>query len=238
MFRLCICDDEPISNECVVLLAEQLRREHPELGMRISSFSSPYDLLDELEQQGSFDLYLLDIVMPHMTGIELARHIRARGESAEIVFLTASREYALDAFSVKASDYLLKPVEKESFDSVVLAAAKAVSPDSKPSLIVKTRSGLHRIPLRELVLVESQNHTRLCTLADGSSLVTTDTLSSMLERLKNDERFFSPHRAYIVNLEHVASMTAAELTMNGGFRVPVSRKLAPALRDAYTKFSI
>lgn len=56
-------------------------------------------------------MYLLDIVMPHLTGIETAKRIRARGETAEIMFLTTSREYALDAFSVKASDYLLKPLK-------------------------------------------------------------------------------------------------------------------------------
>lgn len=237
LFKLCICDDEPISTKCVTVLAEQFSRDHPELGVRVNVFNSPYDLLEALEVHGGFDLYLLDIVMPNMTGIELARKIRARDEATEIVFLTSSREYALDAFSVKAAGYLLKPVEKADFDSAVLAAAKALLPGSNPSLLLKTRAGLRKIPLRELVLVESQNHTRVCTLADGSSLETSDTLSSMLSRLDSDKRFFSPHRTYIVNLEYVAAFTAAELTMTGGLRVPVSRKLASALRDAYMNYA-
>lgn len=237
MFKICICDDEPISTECVRVLAEQFSRDHPELAVRVYDFTSPFDLLDALDSQGVFDMYLLDIVMPHMSGIELARTIRARDEAAEIVFLTASREYALDAFSVRAAGYLLKPVEKDAFNSAVLAAVKALSPDSNPSLLLKTRSGLRRIPLRELVLVESQNHTRVCTLADGSSIETSDTLSSMLSRLDSDKRFFSPHRAYIVNLEYVSSVTATELTVTDGLRVPISRKLGPAFRDAYMKYA-
>ena len=71
--------------------------------VQIQAYSSPYDLLDDIEKTGGFDLYLLDVVMPHMTGVTLARRIRERKERAEILFLTVSKEYAVEAFSVKAS---------------------------------------------------------------------------------------------------------------------------------------
>lgn len=236
LFRLCVCDDQPVALECVRVLAEQFDREHPELALRMQTFDSPYDLLDALETQGGFDMYLLDIIMPHMTGMELARLVRKRGESAAIVFLTSSREYALDAFSVGAAGYLLKPVEKDDFDSAVLSAIRAAAPAGSPSLLLKTRDGLRRILLRELMLVESQNHKRICTLADGTALETSDTLASLLGRLNGDARFFSPHRAYIVNLDYISSLSTAELLLSDGRRVPVSRKLSAALREAYTKY--
>ena len=92
------------------------------------------------------------------------------------------------------------------------------------------------ILLRELMLVESQNHKRICTLADGTALETSDTLASLLGRLNGDARFFSPHRAYIVNLDYISSLSTAELLLSDGRRVPVSRKLSAALREAYTKY--
>lgn len=236
MFRLCICDDQPIALECVMVLAAQFEKEHPELALRAKAFDSPYDLLDAVSEHGGFDMYLLDVMMPHMTGIELARLIRERDSEAQIVFLTASKEYALDAFSVKASGYLLKPVEKGAFDSAVLSAIKQLAPEASPSLLVKTREGLRKIALRELVMVESQNHKCRCTLAGGTSMETSETLASLLARLEGDKRFFSPHRAYIVNLEYVSGLTASELHLPDDTRVPVSRKLGPALRDAYMNY--
>ena len=236
MFKLCVCDDQPVALECVRVLAEQFDREHPELALRMQAFSSPYDLLDALDEQGGFDMYLLDIIMPHMTGMELARLLRKRSESAVIVFLTSSREYALDAFSVGASGYLLKPVEKTAFDSALLTAIKSASSAASPSLLLKTRDGLRKVSLQELVLVESQNHKRICTLAGGNTLETSDTLASLLERLEGDSRFFSPHRAYIVNLDYVSGLSTTDLLLSDGRRVPVSRRLSSSLREAYTKY--
>lgn len=236
MFKLCVCDDQPVALECVKVLAEQFDKEHPELALRVQAFDSPYDLLDALEKQGGFDMYMLDIIMPHMTGMELARLVRKRDGSAAIVFLTSSREYALDAFSVGAAGYLLKPVEQAAFDSAVLSAVKASAPESSPALLLKTRDGLRKIILRELMLVESQNHKRICVLADGTALETSDTLASLLERLDGDSRFFSPHRAYIVNLEYVSALNPTELLLTDGRRVPVSRRLSAAAREAYMKY--
>ena len=60
--------------------------------MQVSCFDSSYDLLEALEKSGGYDLYLLDIIMPHMSGIELAKKIRERGERSKLLFLTTSRE--------------------------------------------------------------------------------------------------------------------------------------------------
>ena len=124
MLTLCICDDSPADTAQIRSLADRFVQEHPELGLRIEFFFSPVDLLEHLDEKGGFDLYLLDILMPHMKGIELAQRIRERGEPAEIIFLTISREYALDAFEVDASGYLLKPLEWEKFQRVLLASVR------------------------------------------------------------------------------------------------------------------
>ena len=171
--------------------------------------------------------------MPQIKGVELAKHIRARGEAAEILFLTSSPEYALDAFGVGACGYLLKPVKKEKFDETLLAAARRLTQPENPSFLLKTREGLRKVPFRELVVVESFNHDRVCSLTDGSKLVTSDTLALLMERLSGDPRFFSPHRAYIINLEHITALNAADVLLSTGQRVPVSRSSFAALKKAY-----
>jgi len=236
VLNVCICDDDPRDVARLQALAESFAGEHPEFPLRIQTFFSPSDLLEHLEKGGGFDLYLLDILMPQLKGVELAERIRARGGDAEILFLSASREYALEAFDVEACGYLLKPVDKEKFDRVLLSAAGRLTRPENPCLLLKTRDGLRRIPFRELAVVESFNHERVCTLTDGSRATTTDTLASIMERLSGDSRFFSPHRAYIVNLEHIASLNATHAILSTGQRVPVARTSCAALKRAYVDY--
>ena len=237
VFRLCICDDHQEDLERLETVTQDLFRGHPDIPVCIQSFYSPYDLLEWLKEKGGFDLYLLDIIMPHMSGVELARKIRERGETAQILFLTSSREFAMDAFSVNAAGYLLKPVEKDAFCKAVLSAVQSLAPADDMHLLLKTREGLRRVRLRELVMVESFDHSRVCTLAGGAELETSATLTALMEQLEGDGRFFSPHRAYIVNLEYVNGLNAGELLLVNGQRVPVSRKIFPRLKEAYIRYA-
>jgi len=236
MLNVCICDDDAGDVVKIQALTERFARDHPEFPLKIQTFSSAFDLLERLSEKGGFDLYLLDILMPHLKGVELAGRIRERSEAAEIIFLTSSPEYALDAFEVSACGYLLKPVDKEKFNKVFLAASSRLTRPENSYLLLKSREGLRKILFRELVMVESFNHDRVCTLADGSRTVTADTLTSLMERLSGDPRFFSPHRAYIINMEHITALNAADVLLSTGQRVPVSRSILPALKKAYVDF--
>jgi len=236
VLNVCICDDEAGDAAQIHALAESFAGEHPEFPLKIQLFSSAFDLLEHLNEKGGFDLYLLDILMPHLRGVELAGRIRARNEAAEILFLTSSPEYALEAFDVAACGYLLKPVDKEKFDRAFLAAAYRLTRPENPYLLLKTRDGLRKLLLRELVMVESFNHDRVCSLTDGSRAVTADTLTSIMERLSDDPRFFSPHRAYIINMEHIASLSASHVLMTTGQQVPVARTNYTALKKAYVAY--
>ncbi len=118
----------------------------------------------------------------------------------------------------------------------MLAAARRATRPEEAAIVLKTREGLRKVLLRELAEVESFNHDRVCHLTDGSELVTADTLGALMERLSGDARFFSPHRAYIVNLEHVTALNDNHVVLSTGRRVPVSRASMAALKRAYMEF--
>ena len=174
--------------------------------------------------------------MPKMSGIELAETIRSRGERAEIVFLTFSREYAVDAFSVRASGYLIKPVGKSAFDREMLCAIQKLTPEKRAVFTVKTKDGMRRIQLQELVMIESFNHTRVLTMADDSVLETSATLSELFERLSEYKNFFMPHRAYIVNLDYSTGITRYDLIMLGDRRIPIPRKQYSAIQELFSNY--
>jgi len=217
-------------------LAECFAGEHPEFPLDIQTFPESFQLLEHLNTKGGFDLYLLDILMPYLKGVELAERIRARNETSEILFLTSSPEYALDAFDLEACGYLLKPVDKEKFNKILLAAAYKLTHPENHFLLLKTKEGLRKILFRELVLVESFNHDRVCTLAGGIKAVTGDTLTSIMERLSGDRRFFSPHRAYIINMEYIAALNADHILLSTRQKIPVSRASYTALKQAYMDY--
>ena len=135
-----------------------------------------------------------------------------------------------------ACGYLLKPVEKGQFDKAMLAAARRVTRPEEAAIVLKTREGLRKVLLRELAAVESFNHDRVCHLTGGATLVTGDTLGALMERLSGDGRFFSPHRAYIINLEHITALNAADVVLSTGQRVPVARASMAALKRAYMEY--
>ncbi len=233
MLRIGICDDDQEDIDQIEGLATRFAEEHPETPLQIQTYRSPYDLLDDVEKTGGFDLYLLDVVMPHMTGVTLARRLRERKERAEILFLTVSKEYAVDAFSVKASGYLIKPVDRSDFDDAVSDCIHRLSPENSSSLMPKSKNGLQRVPVCDLVFVESFNHKQICTLSDGSTLETSVTLAELMDALKDHPAFVRPHRAYIINMDFIRRLTAHELFLTNGKRIPVSQSGYGELKNAY-----
>ena len=236
MLRIGICDDKLEDIGRIRELAVRFSEEHPETPLEIHVYNLPYDLLDDIEKTGGFDLYLLDVIMPHMTGVDLARRIRERKERAEILFLTISREYAVDAFSVKASGYLIKPVKKSDFDEAMLDCIHRLLPEERPALMLKLKNGIQRVPISELVYIESFNHNQVCTLSDGSTLETAVTLSELMEELKEYPAFIRPHRAYIVNMDFIRKLTGYELLLTNGKRIPVPQSGYGKLKNAYVTY--
>ena len=233
MLRIGMCDDDAEDIGQIEGLAACFAQEHPETPLQIQAYRSPYDLLGDVEKTGGFDLYLLDVVMPHMTGVALARRLRERKERAEILFLTVSREYAVDAFSVKAAGYLLKPVKQTDFDEAVLDCIHRLSAENSASLMLKVKNSFYRVPVGDLVCVESFNHNQICTLSDGSTLETSVTLAELMEALKEEPAFVRPHRAYIINMDFIRRLTARELFLTNGKRIPVSQSEYGKLKNAY-----
>lgn len=236
MIEIALCDDNGEDVKALEALAGDFAAEHPEFPIRMSAFTSAAGLLQAMEESGGFDLYILDVLMPEMTGIELAERIRGRDGQAEVLFLTVSREYAVDAFAVRASGYLLKPVGKPDFDVEVLRAVMKLTDGKSAGITVKTKDGMRRIRVHELIMIESFNHTRMLTMSDGSVLETYATLSELFDRLKGRQNFYMPHRAYIVNLDYSIGIRRYELLMSGDRRIPISRRQYSIVQELFSNY--
>ena len=233
MLRLAICDDESRCRERVAALVAEYGRARG-WALSAESFSGAAQLLDSGRR---FDIYLLDILMPGLSGMDLASELRQTDETADIVFLTNSPEFALEGYAVRPLDYLLKPVDRDRLFAALdrALAHRRQRPDSE--LVLRCRGKLVPVPLENIEYVEARLDRLVFRLADGRTLESAGALSSLEERLAADPRFVRPHRAYLVNLARVRELTGQELCVSDVFPpVPVARGRFSQVKEAYLAY--
>lgn len=243
MLTVLIADDEqPALDELAYLLGHDAR-----IGV-VHRASNGADALRILTQE-EIDAVFLDIHMPGLSGIDLARALGHFDRRPPFVFVTADEERAVEAFDLAAVDYLLKPVRTERLERAVgrlieaRAAASAapatgaipVAPaaPARPELVAVSLGGTTRMIRQDAIhYVQAQgDYARLHT-DDGSYLVRVPM--SDLEQQWAAAGFVRIHRSYLVALGHVERLrlgASNPTVLVGGVELPVSRRLLPSLRD-------
>ena len=239
MLKIAICDD--VSDELrhiAALTNEYLAGRN--ISADIRAFSHPDTLMTACGAE-TFHIYLLDMVMPMISGLELGRSIRRVSTDAQIIYITTEPGFALDAYSVNPLHYLLKPVDKEALFAALELAAEKVGFGEETVVTVKTRDGLRTLSADVVVCCEYVRHTVIYTLVSGEQVATTTISGSFAEHaapLLRDRRFIQPHAAFIVNMSCVERLSKEGFTMKGGAFVPVSGKQFSAVRNAYMSYRL
>ncbi len=237
--RLAICDDESVCLSLVTTIAEGYIKEHSHHGIVMESFSDPEDLLEAAEKNGGFDIYILDVIMPGMTGIELGKSLREHGYDGKIIYLTSSEEYSLDAFRVKAYDYIIKPICKEAFDKIVDEAIAAVSEKKDKSMIVKTKERSVRLKYDSIMYAEFNKRIICYYLTSGKTVETLTvrtSFSQAVSELLADKRFTICGQSMIVNLDHITEIENNAVVFGNTYRPFLGEKLCRKLRDTWAEY--
>ena len=103
--------------------------------------------------QEHYDIYLLDVVMPGLNGIELAKEIRSSDKAADIIFLTSSPEFAVESYTVKASNYLVKPVSRDRLVEALDDIMRTRTEDRDSCLVLKSSVGVHKVHMSEIIYI-------------------------------------------------------------------------------------
>ncbi len=144
MLRIALCDDNRQQRGATGKLLLDYGAARPHLAVKVSVFSSGLEVLAAAEEAGDFDLYVLDVVMPGLSGIQLGMRLREVGSASPIIYLTVSPEYAVDSYATRAFHYLMKPVQPETLFQVLDEAVAALEKKRKACIAVKSREGLRR----------------------------------------------------------------------------------------------
>ena len=229
MIRIAICDDSSSFLQQISLLIEHWDKKPQNM---ITELFEDGDSLIRAHEQNPFDIILLDIVMPLFNGIETAAEIRIHDKAVKIVFITSSPEYAVDSYSVKASNYLLKPLDPSKLFRCLEELISDIV-NTEHFITAKYGNAMHRINLAELEYVEAQGKHIRFVLSDASSILSTDPLYAHENILTTEGVFFKCHRSYFVNLHYINNYTHKEITMRSGSIIPISRNCYKSFEAAY-----
>lgn len=241
--RILIVDDEPLARERVrALLAQEATAEI------IGECGNGPDAVAFIRQHRP-DVVFLDVQMPGSDGLQVVGELPANDRPA-IIFVTAHDRFAIDAFGVHATDYLLKPFDqarlltalKRAADHVrarragdlgarleTLLADAAPAPKKPERLAFKSDGRVVFLRPDEIIWVEAADNYVLLHLTDGSRLMLRETMASLEERIGREE-FARVNRSAIVRLDHVKELQPTfhgdyTVVLRDGTRVPLSRSL-------------
>lgn len=237
--RLALCDDEEHQLAQTQELLRQYRALHPDMELTVTPFLSGCALLEHLRVKGTFDVYLLDVIMPGENGIDLGVNIREFDQGGSIVYLTTSPAFAVDSYRAKAAGYLLKPLEKEKLFALLDELAEQWLRQRQDFITIKTKDGLQRVALHTVVYGELADRCVQYHLADGSILEGMSvraSFQSAVQPLLEHRRFVLCSASFFVNLAYVKRVDATGLCLTDGTLLPLSRQLRGEVTDLWMDY--
>ena len=213
--RILIVDDESLARDRIKRILQE-QNEHEIVG----EAANGHEALEKIEELHP-EVILLDIRMPGIDGLEVARHLVGLDEPPAVIFTTAYDDHALDAFKVNAVDYLLKPVRAERLSE---ALGKALRPNkllwksinreengetkARTHISSRTRRGIVLVPVSDIYYFRAEHKYVTVRYKEGEVLI-EDTLKEMEEEF--GERFFRIHRNCLVAKAYLQALEKNDL---------------------------
>ena len=234
MYNVAICDD---IEEERLQAAEYAGRffEREGIEVHIDTYAAGRELL---ESGRKYDLYLLDVLMPGMSGIDAAQALAEDKDHPVVVFITSSLESAVEGYRVEAAGFILKPVEEESFWSTMERVVRRRLGVKKAVLsLVHNRVNVE-LPLERLAWFENRLHRVFVKLTDGEVLSVNQKLSELQLVLEPHSQFLRCHQSYLVNLDYVDKLEDSCFYMRDGQMIPISRNFYKQSKNAYYHYRL
>ena len=230
---IAICDDE---KRICSILAEKVRGFCPDA--EVVSYISGAALLNS----GSFpDILLLDIRMPGMSGMDVAKTLRDKGWQNILIFVTGEEDQVFNSFDFHAFHFLVKPVADEKLKTVLMNARKELERVEKASIsndkYISIQSGPSHISINLSKLLYAEVFNRKIILHMDKENIEYYGQLSALEGLV-DKDFYHIHRSYLVNMKFVQKYDRATVTLLNGDNIPIARREYDGFLKEYMEYSL
>lgn len=231
MLRIALCDDEAYELELLSgIILEYARNKN--LKITVEPFQNEKELL--LCPQ-NFDVIFLDIQMGDANGIEVAKSIRERDKQVKIIYVTNFSNYQVDAFSVRAFGYVVKPIAYDTIagqlDDVITYTA---SEEDAAAFTFNTNAGIKTLNVNDIYYFESSNHKIQIVTKERTYLI-SDSIPNILNSLRS-HGFSMPHKSFVINLLYVSNIKGYDVLLTSGDIIPISQKRAVEFKAEFHTF--
>lgn len=231
--KIAVCDDEKQFIDAICPLLEKWAARKA-IKLTLYRFTNGDDLI-AAHQNNCMDLIILDIIMPLLNGMDTAKELRNNNQTVPIIFLTSSREFAVDSYEVKALNYLIKPVDDVKLFRILDEFVKTTILPQR-LFTAQTDKGFCKIVINDVDHLEAQNKEVLVHLSNGKTIAIRELFSKCEEIFSLENGFFRCHRSYIINLNNIEQFTKSEITTNQNQAIPISRNRYVAFKESYFNY--
>ncbi len=224
LMRIAICDDLKQERQKIIEAFNSVIRN-----FSVNEFDNGNELIKS-HTLYPYDLIVLDILMPKISGMDTAAVLRKNDQKTPIVFISTSEEFGVLSYRVLAFDYLLKPIDK---NQLTVCMKRLLSHRKKKHYITVTYSGTEtKILLSNILCVESNLRKIIFTLSENREIEVVGKLTDYEEYLLS-HGFLRCHKSYLVNIEHIDSISGENFYLTSGKAVKISRTYMQEAKKAY-----
>lgn len=236
MISIALCDDEIKYLDFYENKIKQIATKQNIL-VDIQRFKNGESLLFYLEDHpNKFDLIYLDVLTGGITGIDTALQIRKFNQLSKIVFLTSSDSFVYDSFETNASNYLLKNIHDDKFESVFLSLIKNIRSDLSNDTITFNKNKTNvTFKLSDITYIESFKRMIILHTFDQQKHEFYYKLSDLTEKLSHHD-FVLCHRSYLVNLSYIHKISKQLIILKNQIEIPISRNFSKEVTRTYIDY--
>ena len=217
-FYIAVCDDDERDRKEIAKMTAQIC-ETEQINAEIICFTDGSLLLQELKNGTSCDLLFLDVMMPGLDGMELARYLRSEGKKLPIVFVSGNKEMALRGYEVSAVRYLAKPLEMEYLREAVIFCCG--EKNKKKELLFPITGGIRKAKPDEILYVEIKG--RKSRITQEREMWDTALSIDRLEEMLSGFGFVRCHQSFLVNCRFIRTLQTSQIEVVNGEYIPVSK---------------
>lgn len=236
MFRIALCDDEQKILDEVLQYINKYAESKNIQSLEVFPFDSASSLKNALDDEKSFDIFVLDVYIGKEMGTALAKNIRERGIDSPIIFLTTSVEHAPQGYETGTLRYLIKPLEPEKFYEAIDAACLQAEKLQSKLIRFKTENGIESINANNIMYSEAHDHYQYIKLDNGQTIKVRTTVSELYALLAKNDGFFRLGSAYIINLRNIKKLTSSAILLYDNTTIPIPRGKHAELKKVFWNF--
>ena len=229
--RIAICEDKADDAAEIRAYLERHFEREGYMG-KISVYESGEALLEAFAP-GAFEVVFMDIHMPGMSGVEVARAIRADDPDCALVFITIDPGHMPEGYALRAASYVVKPLTQEQMDTALLQCRRVFLQNAR-FIEVMVGGQSVRLPLPKIQYVGMLD--KVASIHTTEGVVKTYTSLAEIERRLGGKPFLRCHRAFIVNMGYIQDIQENDLLMKGGVRVPLRKNGRKDIRRQVSDF--